>query len=95
MWVSLLKRSSMLLSLLSARFAFDPGAGCVVLGVMTALLRVLAVLGVPAVLTDDGVFLYTLRMDVLPQNSFELPVHSMLHLLASAVTAVVGSEELQ
>jgi len=43
MWVSLLKRSSMLLSLFSARFAFDPGDGWVLLGVMTALLRVLAV----------------------------------------------------
>lgn len=93
--MSLLKRSSRPRPLFSARFAFDPGAAWVVLGVMTALLRVLAVLGVPAVLTDDGVFLYTLRMDALPQNSFELPVQSMLHLLASAVTAVLGSEELQ
>ena len=62
---------------------------------MTALLRVLAILGVPAELTDDGVFLYTLRMDVLPQNSLELPVHNMLQLLASAVTAVLASEEPQ
>lgn len=52
--MSHLKRSFMLLPLLFVLFALVVVVGEVVFGVMTALLRVLAVWGVPAELTEDG-----------------------------------------
>lgn len=41
----------------SVLFFLDAALESVVLGVMTALLTVFAISGVPAELTDDGVFL--------------------------------------